>query len=73
MEHKMSTEVIFDLFAIISESHPDLDESKVRSIAEFIAPRADTTFYLDEVERWCEMYLLSEQPEQPHHPHEHRD
>lgn len=59
----MATEVVFDIKKIVLESHPDFDEDKATQIAEFVAPRADQTYFLDEIERWIEMYLASEQPQ----------
>jgi hypothetical protein len=39
-------------------------EEKAQQIAEFIVPRVDLTYFIDEVHRWIDMYLSSEQPQQ---------
>jgi hypothetical protein len=60
----MTTQIVFDLKEIVLENNPDLSEEKAQQIAEFIVPRVDLTYFIDEVHRWIDMYLSSEQPQQ---------
>jgi hypothetical protein len=60
----MTTQIVFDLKEIVLENNPDLSEEKAQQIAEFIVPRVDRTYFIDEVHRWIDMYLSSEQPQQ---------